>query len=421
MIFVDMMGGLGNQLFQYATARSLSIDKKSDFLMNLDDYNNEDAKNVDHVDFKLNHFNIDYKKQIDKQGIEGYSDVQTIVEPLSSTNFSKFINFKDFSGNIHLKGYWQDERYFKHNEHIIKQELKVITPPNAKNKKLLNEISESNSVCISFRRGEYLDSYFLAQFGMCTEDYYKKAINFIIEKVDNPTFFTFSDDMDWIEENVKLDFPTVPVNVNGVGEEHEELRLMMHCNHFILANSSFSWWGAWLSNNREKIVFAPTPWFNSFTKQSILCPDWIQLKCDRSELFKKFDSKIYELVSDNDLTKLSYNGFNKKVGKYGLSLSSFSDSSKINFLYDENLNLSYDEILIEFKLFSENKGLIKVDIGKNRDVVLGYRSGHSTRYLHLKNIDLRNIILNISDSTLVIENITIKSGCSDFNLILCND
>ena len=415
-----MMGGLGNQLFQYAAARSLSIDKKSDFLMNLEDYGKKDAKSVDHVDFKLNHFNVDYKKQITGDEIKKYSDVQKIVEPLSSTDFSQFINFDNYSGNIYLKGYWQNENYFKHNVNVIRRELQVVTPPNSKNKKILDEIHESNSVCISFRRGEYLDPYFLAQFGMCTEDYYKKAINYLVEKVQNPTFFTFSDDMDWIEENVKLDFPTVPVSINGVGDEHEELRLMMSCNHFILANSSFSWWGAWLSNYNKKIVFAPTPWFNSFTKQSILCPDWYQLKCDRSDLFKKFDVISYELVSENDLNKLSFEGISKSVGKYGISLKCL-ENSKIKFLFDDKSDVSNSEFLIEFKIFSKNEGLINVDMGIGRNTVLGYKKGYSTKYLHLKNIKLQNITLNMSDDSLIIEDITIKEGCSDFNLIMHED
>ena len=418
MIFVDIMGGLGNQLFQYATARSISLDKSTDFLMNLSDYEKEDAQKVEHVDFKLHHFNVDTNKQIDEKDIMKYDDVQKIIEPLSSTNFSKFIDFNKYSGNIHLKGYWQNERYFKHNSHFIKNELRVITPPNSKNQKILDEISESNSVCISFRRGEYLDPYFISQFGMCTEDYYKKAINYISSRVKNPTFFVFSDDIEWIEENVKLDFPTVPVSVNGVGEEHEELRLMMSCEHFILANSSFSWWGAWLSDNPNKNVFAPTPWFNSFTKQSILCPDWIHLKCDRSDLFKKSEFKLFELVTEEDLNNLEYNGFTKSIGKFGIALNVKNEDTKIKFKFNEKYICSFNEYLIEFKLFSNKRGLIKIDYGEPRNIVLGYNKGYSNKYLHLSGINLNNIILNMSDDELIIENITIKSINSNFKLVL---
>ena len=161
-----MSGGLGNQLFQYATARSLSLDKNSDFLMNLSFYNREYVKNLAHVDFKLNHFNVDFNKQIEEGDINKYDNVQKIVEPLSSQNFSEFIDFSKYAGNIHLIGFWQNEKYFKHNQEIIKKELQVITPPNKKNQKLLDEISESNAICISFRRGDYLDPIYLANFGI---------------------------------------------------------------------------------------------------------------------------------------------------------------------------------------------------------------------------------------------------------------
>lgn len=418
MIFVDMMGGLGNQLFQYATARSLALDKNSDFLMNLSDYEKEDAKSVDHVDFKLNHFNVDFDKQILEDEIKEYSNVQQVIEPLSSDNFAKFIPLNNYSGNVHLKGYWQDERYFRHNKDIIKEDLKVITPPNRKNEKMLDEISEVNSVCLSFRRGEYLDSYFIAQFGMCTEEYYKNAINLLTKKITNPSFFVFSDDVEWIEDNVKLDYPTIPIGFNGIGDEHEELRLMYSCNHFILANSSFSWWGAWLSDYNNKTVFAPTPWFNSYTKQSIVCSDWIQLNCDRSDLFDKSNLKLYELINKNDLDKLTCEGFETQIGKYGISIVSVEKESKIKFKLDDVNFYENDEILIEFKLFSKHKGLIKVDYGNVRKISLGYRKGFSNKYLHLKDINLNGLIIEVYDDSLIIENITIKSVDSEFDIIM---
>lgn len=414
-----MMGGLGNQLFQYSMVRSLSIDKKTDFLMNLSYYEGELAKSLAHLDFKLNHFNVDFNKQISEEELTNLN-VKRIVEPLSSDNFAKFIDFKNYSDNIRLTGYWQDERYFKHNEHIIKNELQVVTPPNKKNQKMIDEISDVNSVCMSFRRGEYLDPYFIAQFGICTEEYYKKAINFMIKRVENPVFFIFSDDIEWIEDNVKLDYSTIPVNINGAGDEHEELRLMTLCDNFIMANSSFSWWGAWLSKNENKNVFAPTPWFNSFTKQSILCSDWIQLKCDRSDLFNKSNTKIYELVNYDDLNKLECTNIGIGTGKYGLSLIILNEPATIKLAHDDFSNYVDTEFLIEFKIRSEKKGLIKIDYGENRKIVLGYNKGHSNKYLHLVNIGLNDITLEMSDETLIIDNFTIKSVNSNFDLILSN-
>ena len=253
---------------------------------------------------------------------------------------------------------------------------------------------------------------------MCTEDYYKNAINFIINKVKNPVFFTFSDDGEWIENNIDLNFPTVPVNINGVEEAHEELRLMMSCKHFIIANSTFSWWGAWLSNNPNKYVIAPTPWFNTFTKQYSLCPNWIHLKCDRSDLFNKSNFKIFELVSDEDLKKIDFEGFFKSIGKFGISLISNDVDSKIRFLFDEKCVNSLNEVIIEFKLFSNKKSLIKINYGKSGNIALGYNKGYSKKYLHLSGINLNDLVLNINDDSLIIENITIKAVDSRFKLTL---
>lgn len=416
MIFIDIKGGLGNQLFQYATVKSLAINKNSNFLMCLDDYGSEDAKKVDHVEFKLNHFNVDCSNQITESQIsEEYDNVQKIIEPLSSDNFAKFINLNNYSGNIYLKGYWQDENYFKDNEKVVKQDLKVITPPNKKNEMMLDEISNTNSVCLSFRRGEYLDKYFIAQFGMCTEDYYKNAINLMSKKLDNPTFYIFSDDMEWIEDNVKLDYDTVPINFNGVGYEYEELRLMYSCEHFILANSSFSWWGAWLCDNKDKTVFAPTPWFNSFTKQSILCKDWIQLKCDRSDLFEKSNLKIFDLINEYYLQRIDYENMEKSSSDYGISLTSLNKNAKFNFKFDD---IDAGEYIIELKLFSKNKSLIKINYGQPRKIALGYNKGFSVKYVHLVDIDLNNLIFEIKDDSLIIQNVSIKKVNSNFNLIM---
>ena len=417
MIFVDIKGGLGNQLFQYATAKSLAVNKNSNFLMNLDEYSKEYSKKIDHVEFKLNHFNVDCNNKIitENQIYEEYDDVQKIIEPLSSDNIVKFINLNNYSGNIHLKGYWQDENYFKYNKKIIHQDLKVITPPNKKNEMMLDEILNTNSVCLSFRRGEYLDKYFLAQYGMCTEEYYKTAIKLISKRISNPTFYIFSDDINWIEDNVKLEYDTIPINFNGVGYEHEELRLMYSCKHFILANSSFSWWGAWLSDYENKIVFAPTPWFNSYTKQSILCKKWIHLKCNRADLFNKSNFKIFELLNDYYLGMLDYENMEKGMGDYGISLNSLNKNAKFNFKF-ENTNVG--EYIIELKLFSNNEGLIKINYGQPRRIALGYNNGHSVKYVHLMDIDLNDLFFEINDESLIIQDISIKKVDSNFNLII---
>ncbi len=407
MIFVDIIGDLGDQLFQYATARSLSIDKNTDFLMNT---GNSDAKNENSFNFKLNQFNIDCDRQINETEINDNAS-----EVIGSYDF---IDFNEFSGDIYLKGQWENENYFKHNKLAIRNDLTVITPPNKKNSSMLDEINDSESVCLSLRCKECSDSYFLAQIGMCTQDYYKNAINFMASKVKNPTFYIFSDDVDWMEDNVKLDFPCAYINFNETGKEHEELRLMYSCKHFILANTNLSWWGAWLGNYKNKIVFAPNPWFNNFKKQSILCPEWIQLRCDCSDLFKKSNKTVFELVTNDDLNKIMYADFKVGIGKWGISLQSQSNHSSFKLKLDENFKLIGNEYVIELKLYSTKDNLITIDCGDSNKIVLGYRRGYSVKYVHLKDINLNNLTFEINDDTLVIENFTIKSVDYNFNLLM---
>lgn len=417
MIIVDVKGGLGNQLFHYSIAKALALTKNTDFMLNIDSYKGEDAKLFDHVEFKLNHFNIGDYKTITTDEINKLYDVDVIIEPLSSTNFVDYIDFSNINKDMRLIGFWQDERYFKRYENIIKNDLKVVTPPNKKNRMMLSEINETNSVCLSFRRGEYLDSYYLSHFGMCTETYYKNAINFMSKRVENPVFYIFSDDVEWIEDNVKLDFPTIPVNINGIGNEHEELRLMNHCDHFILANSSFSWWGAWLSKNKHKQIFAPKPWFNSYTKENILCKNWIHLKCDRSDLFDKSSKKIFEFSNDFDLKELQFQNMEKNIDGWGYELKTIDSTSNFKFKFDNDLLLDNDEYIIQFNIFSKKDGLFKIDYGETRQIILGYSKGDSVKYLHIKDIKLNDLVINISDDSLIIRNIAIKSVNSDFTLI----
>lgn len=409
MIFVDILGDLGDQLFQYATARSLAIDKNTDFTIINKDL---DVKNDNSFNFKLNHFNINCNKQISETEIESKDNLQKVI------GSDDFINLNEFSGDIYLKGQWENEKYFKHNKLAIRNDLSVITPPNEKYRKMLGEIKDTESVCLSIRHEEYSDSYFLAQYGMCTEEYYKNAINFMTTKVKNPTFYIFCDDAEWVEDNVKLDFPSAHINFNEADEEYEELRLMYSCKHFILSNSNLGWWGAWLSDYKNKIVFAPTPWFNNFKKQSILCPDWIQLKCNRSDLFKKSNQKIVGLVTNDDLDKIEFNELEINIGKWGISLQSTNDNSNFRLKLDETFEAFGNEFVIELKLYSNENKSIKITYGESNQIDLGYRKGRSVKYIHLKDIDLNNLNFEICDDTLVIEDFTIKAVDSNFNLMI---
>jgi hypothetical protein len=164
---------------------------------------------------------------------------------------------------VRLDGYWQSEKYFSDIEKIIRREFIVRASPSQKNREMAQRIASCESVSLHIRRGDYLSEPHTASVhGICPLDYYQRCVNAMSGEVKKPHFFVFSDEPRWVERNFSLPFPMVVVEHNGPQNPHEDLRLMSLCQHQVIANSSFSWWGAWLCGNDHKIVMAPRRWFN---------------------------------------------------------------------------------------------------------------------------------------------------------------
>ncbi|PKM92335.1 MAG: alpha-1,2-fucosyltransferase [Euryarchaeota archaeon HGW-Euryarchaeota-1] len=276
MIITKLIGGLGNQMFQYAIARSLSVIKQTDFKMDISGFELIKPPYTPRR-YELNNFNI-IENFADSKEIQRFNGKKAHLSIFLGKIFPILQNYtyhyygeKQFNynpdvfklkGNIYLDGYWQTEKYFKNIEDVIRRDFTVKTEPDEKNKDLLNKIKNCNGVAVHVRRGDYAEVPLTSSIhGICGLDYYKKSVDLIAEKADKPHFFVFSDDMEWTKENLKIDFPVTYLSHNRPDKGHEDLRLMSNCRHFIIANSSFSWWGAWLSNNPDKIVLAPERWF----------------------------------------------------------------------------------------------------------------------------------------------------------------
>lgn len=273
MIVVKLIGGLGNQLFQYAVAKALSIEKKQSLHLDISEFQFYKIRN-----YALDSFNI--KTKI-------YKKPNPIVNRIKSF-FESHFHYKeiDFGYNeglvsieakhIFLDGYFQSERYFEMYKNIIRDELLITKPLKKTTQKMLKDIAEENSVSIHFRRGDYLD---IELHNTDKEEYYKLAIATILSKIDHPVFYVFSDDIEWVKENFKILHKTIFVDFNDEMSCFEDLKLMSSCKHNIIANSSFSWWGAWLNENSDKIVIAPKIWFNDSTTNTsdIIPSDWIKL------------------------------------------------------------------------------------------------------------------------------------------------
>ena len=182
--------------------------------------------------------------------------------------------------NILLDGYWQSEKYFADITDILRREFVVRYQQDTQSQKVANQIKSTESISLHVRRTDYVQNTLTNQIhGTCDQDYYDRAVSYIGERVINPHFFIFSDEPEWARSNLKLRFPMTIVDCNDASRNYEDLRLMSMCRHNIIANSSFSWWAAWLNPNSNKIVIAPQKWFNDDTRNTKdLIPDqWIKL------------------------------------------------------------------------------------------------------------------------------------------------
>lgn len=261
MIIIKIKGGLGNQLFQYSHGRELMITDKKQVIFDTSFFNSN-SKDTSRP-FLLSKFNI-------PESIIFINKEENYFKELIQKLYSKL------SGNY---GFFQSELYFKEIESVLRKELTLKIPLSSSAQEFANQITQTqNSVSIHIRRGDYVSNTSANKHhGTCGLEYYKHAISKIKESIESPTFFIFSDDIEWVKENLHVE-NAIYVS-NPILTECEELMLMSYCSHNIIANSTFSWWGAWLNQNPSKIVIAPQKWLNTdISKQPDIIPStWIQI------------------------------------------------------------------------------------------------------------------------------------------------
>lgn len=286
MIIVNLKGGIGNQMFQYAFGRKLALQNND--VLKLETAGLAKANDVGDIyrPFSLDAFTIE-------KNIASSEDVARVKYPygiiskglrwvharvLKKTN--TLFNPRAFtlSGDVFLDGYWQSPKYFEDIRDTLLSEFRLQSPLSPAVTAFKDQIENSTSVSIHVRRGDYVKNPRVQkEFGICESSYYQSAIEHIKRTVEQPTFFVFSDDIAWVKENLPLPVSTVFVQ-DPTLRDVEELALMTMCTHNIIANSTFSWWGSWLNAHEDKIVIAPTPWFESQPFDAHLIPDtWIQL------------------------------------------------------------------------------------------------------------------------------------------------
>lgn len=278
MIVVKMIGGLGNQMFQYAAGLSASHRLGSQLIID-----NGESKNDRTHSYSLSVFNINagimeknVLPEIDREG-RGNTNVLSYYKA-EKFNYDK--KFEKIKNNTYIEGFFQSEKFFKGVEAQIKKDFTLKNPAEGRNEEMLHKIRNCEAVSLHIRRGDYFDNWKNRIFhGVNLSVYYKKAVKFINKRFKNPVFFIFSDDPQWVRENFKGIKESVVVDINDSKNGHEDLRLMSSCKHNIIANSTFSWWAAWLNDNKNKIITAPKKWFNNpFINISDLIPkEWVKL------------------------------------------------------------------------------------------------------------------------------------------------
>lgn len=281
---VQMMGGLGNQMFQYALYRQLKAQGK---LVKLDDetgYRTAEAREK-HLQkaFELT-YDRPTKAEMELLTDSSLKLISRVRRKLTGRKSKSFrerqFNFDAEVFNLkaaYYEGYWQSEKYFEKIAEQIREDFSFQCEIPEESRRYLDKIEAVNAVSIHIRRGDYLNEEQRKVFGgICTAEYYRRAIAMIKDKVLCPHFFVFTNDPQWVKKHLQGDEFEV-VDCNDESKGYLDMLLMSHCQHHIIANSSFSWWGAWLGKNPEKLVIAPAVWINGRDCGDIYTPQMIVL------------------------------------------------------------------------------------------------------------------------------------------------
>jgi hypothetical protein len=270
------MGGLGNQMFQYAAARRLAHIHNTQVKIDFSWFAHQSDSDRQ---YELNHFRL-------KQSFVTNSDrvrfrIHTIgkIDRILGTVKTIFRNPRPYDmvfernsafdpkiltmpDNIALVGYWQSYQYFDDIRSVLINEFSPLEPLCGKDKEIAGRIEEVSSVAVHIRRGDYNQNPKASQFhGCCNAEYYQKAIEYISQHIKRPHFFIFSDDMLWAKQNIRTMHSITFVDHNTPNYGWRDLNLMRLCKHNIIANSSFSWWAAWLNTSIEKLIVGPKQYY----------------------------------------------------------------------------------------------------------------------------------------------------------------
>jgi hypothetical protein len=275
---------MGNQMFQYALYRAyvaLGTEAKLDRAK----FTHFDEKRDCILDY--NCFNLDYEvctKSEARKYVIGTGMVARIISRYigdKKTHYREKMEFHYEPDILKLKdgfidGSWQTSKYFEHIQDDIKSQFRFLNQLTGSAKKYEDNIKMTNSVAVHIRRGDYLKHPEI--YGnICTEDYYKIAILRIYDIIDNPVFYFFSNDIEWTKKTFGDKENYIYVEGSDEKNGYIDMQLMSECKHQIIANSSFSWWAAYLNSNPDKKVICPSKWVNNKETPDIYCKNWVKI------------------------------------------------------------------------------------------------------------------------------------------------
>lgn len=297
LVITRLIGGLGNQMFQYATGRALAL--RGGAALKLDVTGFAAAGAHTKRRYELDSFSIHGGAASDADlarfGRTGKPRSPRLDRVLRLFRFGRpygawpiyrepHFHFDpavpELRAPVYLDGYWQCERYFSDIAGVLRQEFTAKAPLDRENAALAEAIDAVNAVSLHVRRGDYAsDPTTNRVHGICSPDYYQRAVDYITTRTGAAHLFVFSDDRQWTRANLRFAAPTTFVGANSPDCSYRDMQLMARCRHHIIANSSFSWWGAWLNRSDEKIVVAPRQWFGTSSNDTsdLIPANWVRL------------------------------------------------------------------------------------------------------------------------------------------------
>lgn len=299
MFIVEIIGGLGNQMFCYAFAKAIEhhygkglVELYTGRFQHTDDNRGYELDYVFGIDDPVISEEKEVKYLIDDSWSfpsrlrrKLFGQKKTYYKEQIYTYDARVFNLDSSIKQIYLQGLWKDEKYFKNIRSIILGKFTFIRELSPDNNLLLSDMQQSESVSLHVRRGDYISNEFYRNIvgNVCSYQYYLNSLNYLEKKLGTDlSYYIFSDDIAWVKANFDFleDRKVVFVQNNTGVNSYIDMQLMSNCKYNIIANSTFSWWGAWLNNYEDKIVIAPKMWYNDTERcknNDIVPDDWIKI------------------------------------------------------------------------------------------------------------------------------------------------